>query len=211
MIIAKASEYAETAELGDYHNLMQLTEEMLSGRDAGRTNSVVSALVQYVIRSWRDHFARTVAMKFNCFYLMPFLDDFPAYLRSELDEMHANGEVDELFDIYEARRGLQARKDDLLNEIKANQKLQDRFNDINIQLGGSPSPLDSSSFVSHEDHEEHDDAYVTPYGMNAERVASTLDDVVNMNGGSVYDYGDFDGEEQSSLGSGAWVSNVDHE
>ena len=45
--------------------------------------------------------------------------------------------------------------------------------------------------------------------MNAERVASTLDDVVNMNGGSVYDDGDFDG--QSSLGSGAWVSNVDHE
>ena len=74
-------------------------------------------------------------MKFNCFYLMPFLDDFPAYLRSELDEMHANGKVDELFDIYEARRGLQARKDDLLNEIKANQKLQDRFNDVNIQWG----------------------------------------------------------------------------
>ena len=54
MIIAKASEDAETAELGDYHNLMQLTEEMLSGRDAGRTNIVVSALAQYVIRSWRD-------------------------------------------------------------------------------------------------------------------------------------------------------------
>ena len=103
MIIAKASEDAESAELGDYHNLMQLTEEMLSGRDTGRTNSVVSALVEYVIRSWREHFARTIAMKFNCFYLMPFLDEFPAYLRNELEKMHENGEVDELFDIYEAR------------------------------------------------------------------------------------------------------------
>ena len=32
------------------------------------------------IRSWRVHFSRTVAMKFNCFFLMPFLDDFPTYL-----------------------------------------------------------------------------------------------------------------------------------
>ena len=31
-------------------------------------------------RSWRVHFSRTVAMKFNCFFLMPFLDDFPTYL-----------------------------------------------------------------------------------------------------------------------------------
>jgi uncharacterized membrane protein YesL len=34
------------------------------------------------IRSWRVHFSRTVAMKFNCFFLMPFLDDFPTYLVS---------------------------------------------------------------------------------------------------------------------------------
>jgi hypothetical protein len=208
MIIAKASEDAESAELGDYHNLMQLTEEMLSGRDAGRTNSVVSALVQYVIRSWRDHFARTVAMKFNCFYLMPFLDDFPAYLRSELEKMHENGEVDELFDIYEARRGLQQKRDDLLSEIKANHKLQERFNEINLQLGGSATPLDS---YTSSDEEEYDDAYVASYGMSAERVSSTLDDVVNMNGGSVQDSDDYFGGEQSPLGSGAWMSNMDDE
>jgi hypothetical protein len=34
-------------------------------------------------RSWRVHFSRTVAMKFNCFFLMPFLDDFPTYLVSD--------------------------------------------------------------------------------------------------------------------------------
>ena len=139
---------------------IQLTEEMLSGRNANRTSTVITALVQYIIRfvlwdqlsfqllphsfslsvtnsffplslcvcaslffhslsvphclspspstfsptlslsisflislllvlilffyhtnsSWRVHFSRTVAMKFNCFFLMPFLDDFPGYL-----------------------------------------------------------------------------------------------------------------------------------
>jgi hypothetical protein len=40
-------------------------------------------------RSWRVHFSRTVAMKFNCFFLMPFLDDFPTYLVS-----HGHGHAD---------------------------------------------------------------------------------------------------------------------
>lgn len=56
-------------------------EEASSSRDAARTSAVVSALVQHIMLSWREHFARAVAMKFNCFFLMPFVDDFPFYLR----------------------------------------------------------------------------------------------------------------------------------
>ena len=74
----KADEQA--SQVTDYYDLLQLTEEMLAGRNANRTSTVVTALVQFIIRSWRDHFARTVAMKFNCFFLMPFLDDFPSFL-----------------------------------------------------------------------------------------------------------------------------------
>ena len=76
--------HGDDAQVSDYYDLLQLTEEMLAGRNANRTNTVVTALVQYIIRSWRDHYARTVAMKFNCFFLMPFLDDFPAYLVSRV-------------------------------------------------------------------------------------------------------------------------------
>ena len=65
----------------DYFNLQQLMEEASSSRDAARTSAVVSALVQHIMLSWREHFARAVAMKFNCFFLMPFVDDFPFYLR----------------------------------------------------------------------------------------------------------------------------------
>jgi hypothetical protein len=151
LIIAKAKQEASESEKGDYQNLMQLTEEMLSGRDAGRTNSVVSALAQYVIRSWRDHFARTVSMKFNCFYLMPFLDDLPEYLRREVDAMHENGDFGELFDIYEARQALQHKKEDLVNEIAANRKLQMRFEHINSQLHGSGASAGSSARASRVD------------------------------------------------------------
>jgi hypothetical protein len=107
---AGAMQLAQTgddAKVSDYYDLLQLTEEMLAGRNAGRTNTVVTALVQYIIRSWRDHFARTVAMKFNCFFLMPFLDDFPAFLRDELDEMYEAGAGEMMFDIMEARSALQ--------------------------------------------------------------------------------------------------------
>ena len=72
----------ESAQVADYHNLLQLTEEMLAGRKSDRTNTVVTAIVQHIIKTWTDHFARTVSMKFNCFFLMPFLDEFPSYLVS---------------------------------------------------------------------------------------------------------------------------------
>lgn len=59
---------------------MQLTEEMISGTSASRTSALVTSLVHFIISSWRNHFARSTAMKFNCFFLMPFMDEFPTYL-----------------------------------------------------------------------------------------------------------------------------------
>ena len=137
----------DAAQSNDYFDLLQLTEEMLAGRNAGRTSTVVTALVQYIIRSWRDHYARTVAMKFNCFYLMPFLDEFPAYLRQELDELYSDedSDVGEMFDIQEARNALQARRTELEAECAANSKLQRRFDMINAQLRKSSSSSSSSA------------------------------------------------------------------
>eukprot|EP00981_Chlorochromonas_danica_P005799 scaffold1190_cov187-Ochromonas_danica.AAC.31 len=123
----------EDAELGDYYRVMQLTEEMLSGSSASRTSALVTSLVQYIISSWRNHFARTTAMKFNCFFLMPFLDEFPVYLRNELDRAYSNG-MAEVFDIAESRRSLQMRRTELLAECEANSKLQKRFDTIAAQL-----------------------------------------------------------------------------
>jgi hypothetical protein len=198
LIIAKAKQDATEAERGDYYSLMQLTEEMLSGRDAGRTNSVVSALVQYVIRSWRDHFARTVSMKFNCFYLMPLLDDFPEYLRREVDAMHENGDIGELFDIYETRQALQHRKEDLLSEIAANHKLQERFEDINSQLHGPPGAGAMMSPGKGGSAARMAAVGQTDSDTEAEDIASGFDN-------SSYDEDDDDDEYgEPEGGSGAW-------
>lgn len=69
-------------------------EEASSSRDAERTSAVVSALVQHIMVSWREHFARAVAMKFNCFFLMPFVDDFPFYLRKVGFRFDADADAD---------------------------------------------------------------------------------------------------------------------
>jgi hypothetical protein len=110
--------------------------------------------VQYIITSWRNHFAKTVAMKFNCFFLMPFLDDFPSYLRDELDSMYESG-VGELFDISEARVALQNKKVELVAECEANSKLQRRFDLINVQLRSGLKGTSASSTTDEEKFDEN--------------------------------------------------------
>jgi hypothetical protein len=53
--------------------------------------------------------------------------------RNELDCMYDNG-VNELFDIGETRRALQARRSELLAECHANSKLQERFDQVAVQF-----------------------------------------------------------------------------
>eukprot|EP00600_Ochromonadales_sp_CCMP1393_P013876 CAMPEP_0174997276 /NCGR_PEP_ID=MMETSP0005-20121125/858_1 /TAXON_ID=420556 /ORGANISM="Ochromonas sp., Strain CCMP1393" /LENGTH=349 /DNA_ID=CAMNT_0016251773 /DNA_START=43 /DNA_END=1093 /DNA_ORIENTATION=+ len=88
----------------------------------------------------------SVTMKFNCFFLMPFMDEFPAYLRNELDSIYESG-VAEMFDIAETRRALQSKRAELLAECNANSKLQSRFDAIAAQLQ-SPSSFAAASAPS---------------------------------------------------------------
>lgn len=137
------SRTVDDAEMNDYYKVMQLTEEMmLGGGGATRTSALVTSLVQFIISSWRNHFARATAMKFNCFFLMPFMDEFPSFLRSELDAMYEGG-VGDLFDIAETRRTLIDKRAELIAECQANSKLQRRFDHINAQLQGGSSSSNS--------------------------------------------------------------------
>lgn len=104
---------------------------------------MVSALVSHIIRSWREHFARSVAMKFNCFFLMPFVDEFPFYLRNELDRVYEGDNMNHLFDISEVKASLKRRRDDLAAECKANERLQGEFDDIEGQVSSPPVKKDS--------------------------------------------------------------------
>jgi hypothetical protein len=128
-----------------------------------RTTAVVSALVKHIIRSWREHFARAVAMKFNCFFLMPFVDEFPFYLRQELDRVY-EGDMGHLFDISELKQALKRRRDDLIAECKANQRLQDKFDVIDTQMRASKYALEDDDGEDEEPYLREDpeaDAYFT--------------------------------------------------
>jgi len=113
----------------DYTNLLQLMEEAACSRNAGRTNMVVGGLVQHIVSQWRETFARSVTTKFNCYFLLPFVDDFHKYLRLELQKVYdGEGEtLNDVFDLIAARKSLQQRRNDLIAECNANTQLQERF------------------------------------------------------------------------------------
>lgn len=113
----------------DYQNLLQLVEEAVMSRDANRTTLVVGGLVQHIVSSWREHFCRSVTTKFNCFFMIPFVDEFHRFIRKELQRVY-EGEGDDLtevFDLAAARRSLELHRDELVGECMANKRLQEKF------------------------------------------------------------------------------------
>lgn len=113
----------------DYNNLVQLVEEASATRQTNRTNIVVAGLVQHVVSHWREQFAKSVITKFNCYFMLPFVDDFHRYVRKELQKIYT-GEGDSLTDVFDltaARRALELHRDELISECMANKQLQDKF------------------------------------------------------------------------------------
>lgn len=113
----------------DYANLVQLMEEALCTRDSNRTNLVVGGLVQHIVQQWREAFCKSAITKFNCYFMLPFVDDFHRYLRAELHKVSEGdwSELSEIFDLAAARKALQQQVNDLRSECAANRKLQDKF------------------------------------------------------------------------------------
>merc|ERR1712167_516087 len=59
------------------------------------------------------------------------VDDCPLYLREHLDdEVNSSEGCPDLFDVARARAALEKRRDDLANELAANAKLCDTFDEI---------------------------------------------------------------------------------
>lgn len=82
--------------------------------------------------------------------------------RSELDKLY-DSDVDDMFDIAEARAGLQQQRRDLQAECEANSKLQRRFDTISSQLraaatNGAPSAEKLSAGVDSDSGSSRSDA-----------------------------------------------------
>jgi len=115
----------------DYFNLLQLMEEAVCSRDANRTNLVVGGLVQHIVSQWREQFGRTVTMKFNCYFMLPFVDDFHKFMRKELQNVYeGEGDLNDVFNLNSARKALEQSRQELVNECTANKRLQEKFDAI---------------------------------------------------------------------------------
>jgi len=112
----------------DYRNLLRLMEEAVMSRDSNRTTILVGGLVQHIVANWQLHYCRSVTSKFNCFFMLPFVDDFHRYMRKELQKIYEGGEyLSDVFDLSAARRALQQQREQLVGECLANKQLQEKF------------------------------------------------------------------------------------
>lgn len=110
-------------------------EEAACSRDANRTTILVSGLVQHIVSQWREAFGRSVTTKYNCFFLMPFVEDFHRYMRHELQKVYEGEEdLSNVFDLGSARKALRQRCDDLRNECEANTKLRGKFDMVSKMM-----------------------------------------------------------------------------
>lgn len=131
----------------DYHNLVQLVEEAVMTRNANRTNLVVGGLVQHIVSNWQEQFCRSVTSKFNCYFMLPFVDEFHRFVRNEIQKVY-EGEGDDLTDVFDlsaARRSLRTHREELLNECLANKQLQDKFR-MCSRMMRNPSTAEDSAF-----------------------------------------------------------------
>jgi hypothetical protein len=113
----------------DYKNLVQLVEEAMLSRDSNRTNVVVGGLVQYIVSNWQNSFCKMVTTKYNCYFMLPFVDQFHRFMRMELQKVY-DGTGDgftEIFDMSAARRSLEIYREELTSECMLNKKLQEKF------------------------------------------------------------------------------------
>lgn len=112
----------------EYRNLLHLLEETFVARDPTRTSLVVSGLVQHIVGQWCVQFCTSVITKFNCYFMMPFVDDFHQHIRDEIQDLvEKGGDLAQFFDVVATRRSLENTRDELLNECRANKELQKKF------------------------------------------------------------------------------------
>ena len=119
---------------------------------------VVCGLVQHIVAQWRESFCRTVTMKFNCYFMLPFVDEFHRFLRNELQKVYDGEDLNDVFDLAAARRSLQQQRQELQKECEANKKLQEKFEGcarmMRKQQEATYSSRLASEFVDEEPSED---------------------------------------------------------
>lgn len=110
--------------------LVDLVENTLWSRTlADVTADIVQLLVTQIFEGIRDHFVQSAQLKFNCFFLMPLLNDFPHRLRNELEASFAEN-IDEVFDVAAVRNALEVQARRLESEMTQMTNIQKKFHQV---------------------------------------------------------------------------------
>lgn len=125
--------------------LMDLVENTLWNRNMKEvTLDVVDLLVRQIYSGIRTYVVQSVELKFNCFFLMPLLNDFSHHLRNEMEDAF-DVNLDLVFNVKTVRAALEERQQKLEAELEQMEHIQSKFASIHSQLevhsGASPATV----------------------------------------------------------------------
>ncbi|XAR53077.1 Dynamin GTPase [Bertholletia excelsa] len=110
-----------------------LDSTLWNRRLAPSSERIVYALVQQIFHGIREYFLASAELKFNCFLLMPVVDQLPALLREDLESAFED-DMDNIFDITNLQHSLGQQKQETEIELKRIQRLKEKFRQIHEQL-----------------------------------------------------------------------------
>ena len=106
------------------------------------TLDVVDLLVRQIYTGIRGYVVQSVELKFNCFFLMPLMNEFAGFLRQEM-EVQFEDNLDSVFDVRSVRVALEERQKKLEHELEQMEHIQEKFasihNQLELQAQGSPA------------------------------------------------------------------------
>lgn len=106
------------------------------------TLDVVDLLVRQIYSGIRGYTVQSVELKFNCFFLMPLMNEFAGYLRQEMEAAFEDN-LDGVFDVRSVRVALEDRQKKLESELGQMEHIQEKFsaihNQLEVQAQGSPA------------------------------------------------------------------------
>jgi len=103
------------------------------------TEDMVSSLVACVFGGIREHLTQTIELKFNCFFLMPFVDEFPAALRMDIESAY-DEHLEDVFDVASVKKQLLAQEARLESEVESVKNLRSKFEYIYSTLQAKYRP-----------------------------------------------------------------------
>ena len=115
------------------------------------TLDVVDMLVRQIYAGIRSYVVQSVELKFNCFFLMPLMNEFAGFLRQEMETAFEMN-LDQVFDVRMVRMALEERQRKLESELEQMEHIQEKFaaihNQLELQAQGSPATAAAQAAAS---------------------------------------------------------------